>query len=349
MIPDGGRGPAGEGVAEDRGSETLLAFVEDARLRFMGLDARSVVEEVDARLRDVEPALGAALHDGGIDAAYRFVTALAPFWMALGRLADGVAWGERVLARGGGDPGRRGRAATDTGLLAFWTGDDERAGRWHQEALRIGREIGDVTVTALALAGLARIALRSDVTEAERLCREGLALTEGTADRLGRSSALHVLAVARQMSGDLEEAGRLMRERLELGRAMGNVAVVSVESGNLSMVERQLGRLDAAEALARESLEIDVRRGDQWLVPYKLNALAAIAAAGGAFERAATLLGAAEAMVEAQGAEWPPDERQQYDEACRRLEVGAPAGVVVAAKAAGARMSLDDLVAYVAG
>lgn len=157
--------------------------------------------------------------------------------------------------------------------MAFWQGADDRASALHSQALEIGRRIRDPTVAALALAGLARIALRSDVAEARRLCREALALTDGTADRLGRSSAFHVLGVAAQMAGDLLEARELMTERIALARELGSYVGVSSEAGNLSMVERQLGNLDGADAMAREALEISQQREDEWAFPYRLNSL----------------------------------------------------------------------------
>jgi hypothetical protein len=107
------------------------------------------------------------------------------------------------------------------------------------------------------LVGLARIALRTDVAEARRLCREAIAITDGTDDRSGRSSAMHVLGVAAQMAGDFLEARTVMSARIALAREMNNLATISSEAGNLSMVERQLGNLDEAEALAREALDIE--------------------------------------------------------------------------------------------
>ena len=92
-----------------------------------------------------------------------------------------------------------------------------------------------------------------------------------------------------------------------------NEALISSEASNLGMVERQLGNLDVAEALVREAMEIAERRGDEFMKPFTLSGLAAVATERGKFERAATLIGAAEAIMEAQGAAWPPDERPHYD------------------------------------
>src|SRR5205814_2324324 len=136
-----------------------------------------------------------------------------------------------------------------------------------------------------ALVGLARIALRTDPGEARRLCREALAVTEGTDDKAGRSSAMHVLGVAAQMLGDFPEAREVMSRRIADAREQGNLATISSEAGNLSMVERQLGNLDGAEALSREALDIAYRRGDEMAIPWMVNGLAAVTADRDQFER----------------------------------------------------------------
>ena len=66
--------------------------------------------------------------------------------------------------------------------------------------------------------------------------------------------------------------------------------MVFVESANLSMVERKLGNFDAAEALSREALRIVVAKNDQMAIPWVINGLAAVIAARGRLEPAATLI-----------------------------------------------------------
>lgn len=303
-------------------AESLLALAERAGPGLQGLDRKAQFAELEDRYDDLIGALEWFVDQGRADEAILLARSLAPFWMATRRLDQGCAWFERALATPGGDDVNRGRGYFEAGLLVFWTGADDLASQLHARALELGRETGDPTVTATALTGLARIALRSDVDQARRLCREAVAASEGTDDRVGRSNAVHVLGVAAQMSGDLEEARELMTERMGLARELGSYIGVASEAGNLSMVERQLGNLDRAEELAREALEISLRREDEWMYPYLLNGLAAVAAERGRLERAATLIGAAEAMMEAQGAEWPPDERPHYERTLVTLTEG---------------------------
>jgi tetratricopeptide (TPR) repeat protein len=340
-----------EGVDQERFMNTQMAeslrdFAEEASLGLLGLESKAVFEQLEQRYTDLLSAMQWFIDQKCTDDALRLGTSLAPFWMATKRLEEGSEWFDRVLNASGGQDSNRGEALFQAGLLAFWQGDDDRAALLHQRALDIGYRAGNATISAEALSGLARIALRSDVSKARRLCREALAITEGTADQRGRSNAMHVLGVAAQMAGDFQEAHTLMSERIAQARALGNFRVISSEAGNLSMVERQLGNLDQAESLASEALAIDYQRGDHWAMPYKVSGLAAVATERGEYEHAATLVGAAEAMMEAEKADWPPDERPHYEWMVTTLETALGPSAFAQARAIGHAMTIAEAVDF---
>jgi tetratricopeptide (TPR) repeat protein len=165
----------------DAGSaESLLGFAEGAGPSLRGLKANAMFEELEARDADLLAALQWFLDSGRTDDALRLSIALAPVWMARKRLDEGLAWFDKALAAEGGSDLLRGNAYFQAGLLAFWPGYDERSAELHGQALAIGRRTGDPTVTAQALTGLARLALRSgnasDIKEARWLCREALTI-----------------------------------------------------------------------------------------------------------------------------------------------------------------------------
>lgn len=334
---------------DERAAESLLRIAEEAGPQLKGLDAKAWFTRLEERYGDLLSALEWFIADGRTDEAIRLATSLADFWISTGRLKEGSERFDRALGLRGGEAHHRGRASFEAGMLAFWKGDDDHASDLHRRALEIGRSIGDPTLMALAMTGLARIALRSDVEEARRLCREALALTDGTTDRFGRSSAIHVLGVAAQMAGDLVEARELMTERMALARELGSYVGVSAEAGNLSVVERQLGNLERAEALAREALEIDRQREDEWAFPYGLSSLAAVATERGEYDRAATLLGAAEAMMETHGAAWPPDERPHYERTVATLMGAMESAAFGRARAAGHALGSREAVDFALG
>ena len=328
-------------------AESLRDFAERSGPLLLGLDRKALFEQLEERYDELLGALGWFVEQGRTDDALRLSSALAFFWTATKRLDEGSAWFDRIFELPGGDDANRGRACAEAGFLAFWKGEDDQATTFFGRALETGRAYGDPTLVARGLAGLARIALRSqDFAETRRLCREALAVTEGTSDLAGRSNAFHVLGVAAQMAGDLLEAREHMAERIRLSRELGSYGGLSMEASNLSMVERQLGNLDRAEELAREALDIFRRREDEWAIPYGLNSLAAVARDRGEHERAATLLGAAEALVEAQGAAWPPDERPHYEQSVATLTEAMGAAEYERVRAAGRSLSSHEAVDY---
>ncbi len=81
-------------------------------------------------------------------------------------------------------------------------------------------------------------------------------------------------------------------------------------------------------------------------IAWSLNGLAAVTAAKGDLGRAARLNGLAASMLDRAGGEWPPDERQQYDETLSMITAGLPPDVLKRCLAQGAAMSLPDGVAF---
>ena len=322
---------------------SLLEIAESARARMRGHDRAAAIDDLEPRYPDLMAALDRWLADGRIADADRLATALVPFWMATQRIDDGDAWFARALPEV--DDPERARAVYDHGYLVFWAGRYDLASERfeHARALAAGR---DPTIVALALAGSARVALDADPREAVRLLREGLDATEGTDDVEGRSSVTHVLGVALQMSGDLAGARDVMAERLTLARVKGDDFIVWVESSNLSMVERRLGNVDRAVALANDALRMISTGSDEMAIAWTINGLAAATAAQGAHQRAATLLGLAEAMLERAGGEWPPDERQQHDETTALLGDALGPVALEAARATGGAMSTPEGLAF---
>jgi tetratricopeptide (TPR) repeat protein len=333
---------------DQRTADSLVAIAEEARAGIRREDPESSAA-IEARYPEMLEALDWSLTAGQPDTGFRIAAALVPFWMSTKRIDDGDRWFARALAQPAGSIARRARASHDHGYLLFFAGRYDEADPRFAESRELAEEAGDANLVALALAGSARVALGRDPSEAVRLTRKAVTATDGTPSGDGRSSALHVLGVALQMTGDFEAARDVMTARLELGRAEGNEFVVWVESANLSMVERQLGNLDRAERLSRDALSIVQGRGDAMAIPWILNGLAAATAAKGQLERAATLNGLAEALLAQAGGEWPPDEREQYEETLRLVGQGLPADAVERERARGAAMSTEDGLAFALG
>ncbi|HEU5111208.1 MAG TPA: hypothetical protein VFT95_21920, partial [Micromonosporaceae bacterium] len=252
----------------------LLDLAEDAQKlrRRQDPEAERMVE---ARYRELQEALDWYGATGLPDTALRLASALVSFWIATKRIDEGDAWFDRALRDPQATASTLARAFYDHGYLVFWAGRYELAQRRFRESLTLAEREGDPSLQALALAGLARVAINTDVEQAVRLLRQAQSVTEGLDDAdPGRSSALHVLGVALQMAGDLTAAREVMSARLEMGRSRGDEFVVWSEAANLSTVERRLGNLDRAEELSREALSLCARRTDEMATAWMLNGLA---------------------------------------------------------------------------
>jgi tetratricopeptide (TPR) repeat protein len=253
-------------------AEQLLRLAEDAGAQLGGLDAKPAAARLESRCQELGEALSWFAGHGRAEESLRMAVALVDFWQSTGRIAQGRDYFGRALSVPGAGDGLRAEALFHAGLLAFWQGEDEAAQDLHQQSLDLSRCLGDPTGTALALTGLARIALRSDLDRAQELSQQALDTVAGCGEERGRSNALH-----------------------------------------LSVVERQLGNLSQARDLASEGLSLAARRGDDWMIPYCLNDLAAIAVAEGDHTRAAILLAAAGRLMAEQGTAWPPDEAPHFE------------------------------------
>ena len=286
---------------------------------------------------------------GQPETAYRLASALVPFWIATTRIDDGDTWFERALGTVAGSEAARARALYDHGYLVFWAGRYDLAQQRFTESPGAGGEARRQRRSRRSSSpGLARVALNTDVDEAVRLLRQAVAVTEDLADSdPGRSSALHVLGVALQMSGDLEAAREVMSARLAMGRSH---PVTSSSSGWSRRTSAWSSASSATSIVPRSSpcrpCGSTPRRGDEMSIAWTINGLAAVTAAKGDHERAATLVGMAAAMLERAGGEWPPDEREQYDETLATVTAGLAPDVLAGARTRGAGFSVTDGVAY---
>jgi non-specific serine/threonine protein kinase len=108
-------------------------------------------------------------------------------------------------------------------MVAYHLGDYDAARDWFERCLRGCRERGvrDHAADSLnRLGDLARLA--GDLSRAEMLYNESLALWRSVAGTPGIASSLHKLAQTARKRGDVIEARRLLSESLELQNEIGN-------------------------------------------------------------------------------------------------------------------------------
>jgi len=214
------------------------------------------------------------------------------------------------------------------------------------EALELAEHHGDwyrASIIAAAIAlGLSTVDLGAAEAWMER--------ATGSARRTGNPFALGNITGVRgrvaSLAGRLPEAERWMREARTQYRGLHDRRFERVVSSELAHILRRSGRLDEAETEYRETIRGWQLSGNDGAVANQLECLGFIAVARGEGDRAACLLGAAEAIREAAGAPMTPFEQGEHSEATDRLRAQVDERTFASAWAEGRRMTVDAAVVF---
>ena len=185
------------------------------------------------------------------------------------------------------------------GRVRVRAGDNEGARELYEEALDLSEQVGERWMAMNVLVGLSQVSEEVDPGPA---LEEMIGVLRQTGNRMMQIVWLRQLAYRRRLEGDLEGAKRAVDEALEIvkeeGTSEANVLGHYILAGHLDEAER-----DHAGALRefRSGVGAAHTQGSDWETTFGLTGVARMLAHTGESERAAVLLGAAEAMQERVG------------------------------------------------
>src|SRR5581483_11894862 len=195
----------------------------------------------------------------------------------------------------------RAKALAAAARLA-WISDDLVPGRQYQEeALAIYREIGLRTGIIDSLGDLSMYLWDvNDIAGAKALLDEAESMLE-PGDRRLRADLLSDRAAVAASEGRHEESLALNGQSLALYRELGDWWFVAIVQWATGVTALRLGFIEQARTHFRENLEAARDIGSGWGLPFSIEAFAALAVTEQHYDRAARLLGAAEALREKAG------------------------------------------------
>ncbi|GAB2858821.1 ATP-binding protein [Lentzea nigeriaca] len=224
----------------------------------------------------------------------RLATMLAAAWRDQGRVSQG-RWLLDAAVRGAeADPAVRCLALCH---LAYLAGTEDNTGlRWAEEAVSLGRELGEPVLLAQALNALGGEHVRADRNgEARKYYEEAIALLAPTASPLDLAIIEHNLAWSALRAGDVEFADALIADVLPVYRRLASPRRLSVFLHTVGVRALQRDEVDAAAESFLESLRSC--RSGFWVADV-LEGLALIAYRRGDLRRALRLVGAASCLRE---------------------------------------------------
>ncbi len=278
-------------------------------------------------------------------------------WVAHGRgdLASARAMYTEALdvRRRLGDGHGTAMVMANLGDLALQQGDLDTSHALHTEGLELRRRLGDRSGVADSLAALGRVALaRGDRVTAAALHGQGLAERRRVGDRPGMPASLSALAELARLDGDPDTAGALLTEALAVATELDDRHCMTLALLHLAHLARDQGDPAGADALYRQAMPTAEDGGD--VTPTAstatwLEGVGAIAAAEGRPERAARLLGAADALRQAIGTPLPAHEAADRNDTIAGCSAALGEDTFRAAFSAGAALSLADAVRLATG
>ena len=299
----------------DRLTDRYLALATDFDEHLLTGDQAGRFWRLRAEHVNISTALAHALDDrdddGGRVAADQverwrrgcwLAVRLRAYWQISGELGEGKHWLDKALRVFPGWSHERAWALGARGRLATFQGDPDNAIADLSESIRLAGELGDERAAAcgylylnlaLAFAGQYSQALTAGQIAAERLA--------ACDHRLGLVFLQPQLAELHQLAGDVDAALECCQRGLAMLADFGPAGEERWTTGLLSMIsgfalfQRPGGEDDCAAAI-RLALSAMRDFGDEAGIAYCLEVLGWLAAREAQSERAAMLLGAADAV-----------------------------------------------------
>jgi len=275
----------------------LLELAESAAPQLTGADQVHWLNRLTELQADIGVAFRWFSSREPIDLALRMAIAVWRVGYTRGHISESLMWIEEALGRATERTALRADALNAAGVLVNMQGHVDRAEHLHQEALEIGFEIDHQHAIGMAFLGLGEIAVaKGNHEDAQWMMEE--------ADKvLVHSENQRTVAVAKTnlgnllwSMGSLDRAVAVHAESQVLYEAIGDERGVAWAETNIGRIAAERRDYGSAAANLQEAIHHYDNLNDRSGIAETLEGLAEVAYGTGDQLRAATLLGAADAL-----------------------------------------------------
>jgi predicted ATPase/class 3 adenylate cyclase/DNA-binding CsgD family transcriptional regulator len=260
-------------------------------------------------------------------------------------------WDERLrLARALGDPSAIADALRDVGSHRH--GDATTGRHLLEESLAIHRSLGNQsgvwrTLNNLAQNSLAQVSSeQGDYASARSLAEQSLAIVQELGDSSGIAIVRLTLGEIARSQGDYTLARSHYEQSLAQWRALKDSYGIGITCSNLAYSRLNEGDADGAAALFQESLVLNRQAERRPGMILGLVGLAGVASVRRQLQRAARLLGAATALLDATRATLDTTDRRDYDRIVANVRDQLDEASFATAWAAGQAMPIAQAIVY---
>jgi tetratricopeptide (TPR) repeat protein len=319
---------------QSRGSLTEgRAWLRDSLARF---DALPPVEGEARRGR-------LALRAKGLAAAGTMAFGMGELNAARAMLEESVA-----LAREAGEQRTLGSALGMLGFTDVWLGDAAAAEAVIEEGLSLYQATNDRRdfMAINQLQAIVATQIHGDFAAARDYFQEGLRPLRELGNPWLIASSMMGLGAMNAFQGNYADALANYEEGETLFRQLGDRHMINAMQSERAHIERQRGHYSQAVALYSKTLAGWQELGNRPALAHELECLAFIAVAQSQAHRAASLLGAAEALRESADSPMRGNEHIEYDQCVSALRLQMDGAAFESAWADGRMMTVEQAIAF---
>ena len=324
-----------------------LRLAEQTESHLWGPQQAQMLERLGREHANMRACLRWATQSGETEQGLRLGAALWRFWSIRGHLTEGRCWLRQLLALSdGGNPGvAHARALAAAGWLAEAQGDYAEAHHLQERSLLVSRQCAYDEGVANALRSLGVLAKYAGKLDAARnRFEESLAMCRVIGFTQGTSRVIQNLGNLCLDQGNLEQASDYFGQSLAIRRDLGDVRGIALAQLGLARVALAQANLTLARSLLADSLRVLHYLQDHQSIAAVLEVFACLTARDGDTARALRLVGTAEGLRAAVGAQPAPYWRSDVEahHATTRSEMGPTAASTT--HAAGQALAVEEAI-----
>ena len=292
---------AGMGEQEEiqrRHIQCFAGLVGQAEAAIAGREQRLWLDRLETDHANLRLAIETARERGDSADAVAIAGGLRTFWYVHGHAKEGLSVLDTVLVDADGTPAlARSKAHNGAAMLASDLGDYAAVRRHLLRSLELAEELGDPLRVGIAQMNLGNVALyEQNWDEAERLYQEALRIYREVGDLREQAIVLEDLGLVALGRGDVEGAIATLEEAIEHARAAEAPHEIGSARLELARVLISRGESERPRRLAADAYDIFSALDARSRIADSLETFAGIAATTAAYDDAARLFGAAEAI-----------------------------------------------------
>lgn len=331
-----------------------LGLAEKSEPYIFGSQSALWFGRLDTELDNIRAAMEWSTNSGKADMALRIAGSLVYFWFAHG--PAGSEWDDRVqqaLSRPEGKEHTLARAKALNGIgfgFMFWADIDPTDRRPElEEALSIGRELGDRWNIATALRNLGLLEnIQGNYPEALSFLEQSLAIWReiGSEGKTGSAWTLIFLGDVAFNQNDIDKARSFYTEAIAFLRQVGDKNFLSYSVRRLGQLAWRDGEYEKVITLYKESLNLNQEVGDLRGVMACLTGFAGIAMAQEKYQHAVQLMAAVETQLSAIGIHLLYIDKKEYERNLALVRAKLDEKTLTKFWEKGKGMSFDDAIAF---